>query len=159
MLEGGKVIQYGARTLNEGGFQVRLLFADPDFTSCIVLSEGLCTFFEGYAFVCSQWLLCFHLLVDYSLHSVLFLPFRAILQNCEMDFIRMFILTEKYASCFISHVTVPLIGPFLSLPWQSIPKTAFPGGALLGDSAGFLNVPKIKGTHTALKSGTRWRHW
>lgn len=37
--------------------------------------------------------------------------------------------------------------------FQSIPKTAFPGGALLGDSAGFLNVPKIKGSHTALKSG------
>ena len=29
----------------------------------------------------------------------------------------------------------------------------FPGGALIGDTAGFLNVPKIKGTHTAMKSG------
>ncbi|KAI7846048.1 hypothetical protein COHA_000414 [Chlorella ohadii] len=37
--------------------------------------------------------------------------------------------------------------------WQSIPSLAFPGGALVGDSAGFLNVPKIKGTHTAMKSG------
>ncbi|KAG9247345.1 electron transfer flavoprotein-ubiquinone oxidoreductase-like protein [Calycina marina] len=37
--------------------------------------------------------------------------------------------------------------------FQSIPKVAFPGGALIGDSAGFLNVPKIKGTHTAMKSG------
>ncbi|RAH67778.1 electron-transferring-flavoprotein dehydrogenase [Aspergillus aculeatinus CBS 121060] len=36
--------------------------------------------------------------------------------------------------------------------FQSIPKCAFPGGALIGDSAGFLNVPKIKGTHTAMKS-------
>jgi len=36
---------------------------------------------------------------------------------------------------------------------QSIPKLTFPGGALLGCSAGFLNVPKIKGTHTAIKSG------
>ncbi len=36
---------------------------------------------------------------------------------------------------------------------QSIPKLAFPGGALIGDCAGFLNVPKIKGTHTAMKSG------
>ena len=36
---------------------------------------------------------------------------------------------------------------------QSIPKLTFPGGALIGDSAGFLNVPKIKGTHTAMKSG------
>jgi len=32
--------------------------------------------------------------------------------------------------------------------FQSIPKVAFPGGALIGDTAGFLNVPKIKGTHT-----------
>jgi electron-transferring-flavoprotein dehydrogenase len=37
--------------------------------------------------------------------------------------------------------------------WQSIPKLVFPGGALIGDTAGFLNVPKIKGTHTAMKSG------
>lgn len=37
--------------------------------------------------------------------------------------------------------------------FQSIPKVAFPGGALIGDSAGFLNVPKIKGTHTSQKSG------
>ncbi|MBB4287529.1 electron transfer flavoprotein-ubiquinone oxidoreductase [Roseospira goensis] len=37
--------------------------------------------------------------------------------------------------------------------WQSIPKLTFPGGVLVGDTAGFLNVPKIKGTHTAMKSG------
>lgn len=37
--------------------------------------------------------------------------------------------------------------------FQSIPKCAFPGGALIGDSAGFLNVAKIKGTHTAMRSG------
>jgi electron-transferring-flavoprotein dehydrogenase len=36
---------------------------------------------------------------------------------------------------------------------QSIPKLVFPGGLLIGDTAGFLNVPKIKGTHTAMKSG------
>ncbi|PNW86627.1 hypothetical protein CHLRE_02g094300v5 [Chlamydomonas reinhardtii] len=36
---------------------------------------------------------------------------------------------------------------------QSIPKLSFPGGALVGCSAGFLNVPKIKGTHTAMMSG------
>ena len=36
---------------------------------------------------------------------------------------------------------------------QSIPKLTFPGGALIGDGAGFLNVPKIKGTHAAMKSG------
>lgn len=37
--------------------------------------------------------------------------------------------------------------------FQSIPKCSFPGGALIGDSAGFLNLPKIKGTHTSMKSG------
>ena len=36
---------------------------------------------------------------------------------------------------------------------QAIPKLTFPGGALIGCSAGFLNVPKVKGTHTAMKSG------
>ena len=36
---------------------------------------------------------------------------------------------------------------------QSMPKLTFPGGALIGDTAGFMNVPKIKGTHTAMKSG------
>lgn len=36
---------------------------------------------------------------------------------------------------------------------QSLPRLTFPGGALIGDTAGFLNVPKIKGTHTAMKSG------
>ena len=35
---------------------------------------------------------------------------------------------------------------------QSLPKLTFPGGLLVGDTAGFLNVPKIKGTHTAMKS-------
>ena len=36
---------------------------------------------------------------------------------------------------------------------QSIPKVAFPGGALIGCSPGFLNVPKVKGTHNAMKTG------
>ncbi len=48
--------------------------------------------------------------------------------------------------------------------FQSIPKLSFPGGLLIGDAAGFLNVPKIKGTHTAMKSGmvaaeTFYRAW
>ncbi len=37
--------------------------------------------------------------------------------------------------------------------FQSVPKLAFPGGALIGCTAGFLNVPRIKGSHTAMKSG------
>jgi len=36
--------------------------------------------------------------------------------------------------------------------FQSLPRLTFPGGLLIGDTAGFLNVPKIKGTHTAMKS-------
>ena len=36
---------------------------------------------------------------------------------------------------------------------QSIPKIAFPGGALIGCSPGFMNVPKVKGTHNAMKTG------
>ena len=36
---------------------------------------------------------------------------------------------------------------------QSIPKLVFPGGVLIGCSAGFVNVPRIKGTHNAMKSG------
>jgi electron-transferring-flavoprotein dehydrogenase len=34
-----------------------------------------------------------------------------------------------------------------------VPKLSFPGGVLIGDTAGFLNVPKVKGTHMAMKSG------
>lgn len=37
--------------------------------------------------------------------------------------------------------------------WQSLPKLTFPGGCLIGCAAGFLNVPKIKGSHLAMKSG------
>jgi electron-transferring-flavoprotein dehydrogenase len=37
--------------------------------------------------------------------------------------------------------------------FQSLPKLTFPGGVLIGDTAGFLNVPKIKGTHMAMQSG------
>ncbi|MEK6205734.1 MAG: electron transfer flavoprotein-ubiquinone oxidoreductase, partial [Amylibacter sp.] len=37
--------------------------------------------------------------------------------------------------------------------WQSIPKIVFPGGALLGCSAGLVNVPRIKGNHNAMLSG------
>ena len=37
--------------------------------------------------------------------------------------------------------------------YNAIPKLTFPGGALIGCSAGFLNAVKIKGSHTAMKSG------
>lgn len=83
-LEGGNRIAYGARALNEGGFQ-----------ACRKL--GVLT--------------------------ILFPIF----------------------SCVAFHVHF--------LPLQSIPKLTFPGGMLIGCSPGFMNVPKIKGTHTAMKSG------
>ena len=35
--------------------------------------------------------------------------------------------------------------------FQSLPQLTFPGGCLIGCGAGFMNVPKIKGTHTAMK--------
>lgn len=41
--------------------------------------------------------------------------------------------------------------------FQSIPYPVFPGGAIIGCSAGFLNVPKIKGSHTAIKSGISYK--
>jgi electron-transferring-flavoprotein dehydrogenase len=37
--------------------------------------------------------------------------------------------------------------------WQSVPKLSFPGGALIGCAAGFVNVPRIKGSHNAILSG------
>ena len=37
--------------------------------------------------------------------------------------------------------------------YQSVPKLVFPGGALIGCAAGFVNVPRIKGTHNAMPSG------
>jgi electron-transferring-flavoprotein dehydrogenase len=37
--------------------------------------------------------------------------------------------------------------------WQSVPKLAFPGGALVGCAAGFINVPRVKGSHNAILSG------
>jgi electron-transferring-flavoprotein dehydrogenase len=37
--------------------------------------------------------------------------------------------------------------------WQSVPKLVFPGGALIGCAAGFMNVPRIKGSHNAILSG------
>ena len=39
--------------------------------------------------------------------------------------------------------------------WQSVPKLVFPGGCLVGDSAGFVNVPRIKGSHNAILSGVQ----
>jgi electron-transferring-flavoprotein dehydrogenase len=44
--------------------------------------------------------------------------------------------------------------------WQSLPRTGMPGAVLIGDAAGLLNVPKIKGTHQALRSGMlAAEHW
>src|SRR6185312_4207832 len=37
--------------------------------------------------------------------------------------------------------------------YQSVPKLVFPGGALIGCAAGFMNLPRIKGSHNAMKTG------
>ncbi|HWY63006.1 MAG TPA: electron transfer flavoprotein-ubiquinone oxidoreductase [Rhizomicrobium sp.] len=37
--------------------------------------------------------------------------------------------------------------------WQSVPQLSFPGGALIGCAAGFMNLPRIKGSHNAMKTG------
>src|SRR5262245_18971104 len=37
--------------------------------------------------------------------------------------------------------------------YQSVPKLTFPGGALIGCAAGFINLPRIKGSHNAIKTG------
>lgn len=68
-------------------------------------------------------------------------------------------------SLFSFHIMIPwqysyLVGRHhaninaMLVKFQSIPYPVYPGGAIIGCSAGFLNVPKIKGTHTAMKSGT-----
>ena len=54
--------------------------------------------------------------------------------------------------CGISCILFSVVN-HLRLFCQCIPKLAFPGGLLVGCSPGFMNVPKIKGTHTAMKSG------
>src|SRR6201999_1012673 len=36
---------------------------------------------------------------------------------------------------------------------QSVPQLSFPGGALIGCAAGFVNLPRIKGSHNAMKTG------
>src|SRR4029079_19635350 len=37
--------------------------------------------------------------------------------------------------------------------WQAVPKLSFPGGVLIGCAAGFVNLPRIKGSHNAVLSG------
>lgn len=85
-LEGGNRIAYGARALNEGGFQA---CRQPEILN--INSSSVCFLLFNFSHPCS--------------------------------------------------------------PLQSIPKLTFPGGMLIGCSPGFMNVPKIKGTHTAMKSG------
>lgn len=66
--------------------------------------------------------------------------------------IQLLVMYDLYHSLlviiFYSNMNMMLV------KFQSIPYPVFPGGAIIGCSAGFLNVPKIKGTHTAMKSGT-----
>jgi electron-transferring-flavoprotein dehydrogenase len=85
-----------------------------------------------------------------------------------------FVVHLNYANPYISpfdefqrYKTHPVIRPFLEGGkriaygaraiteggYQSVPKLTFPGGALIGCSAGFVNVPRIKGSHNAMKTG------
>ncbi|HAJ47242.1 MAG TPA: electron transfer flavoprotein-ubiquinone oxidoreductase [Alphaproteobacteria bacterium] len=85
-----------------------------------------------------------------------------------------FVVHLNYANPYISpfdefqrHKTHPVLRPFLEggkrIAYgaraitegglQSVPKLTFPGGALIGCSAGFVNVPRIKGSHNAMKTG------
>uniref|UniRef100_A0A8C5E3R5 Electron transfer flavoprotein-ubiquinone oxidoreductase n=1 Tax=Gouania willdenowi TaxID=441366 RepID=A0A8C5E3R5_GOUWI len=58
---------------------------------------------------------------------------------------------NTYGGSFLYHLNEG--EPLVALGFVSIPKLTFPGGLLIGCSPGFMNVPKIKGTHTAMKSG------
>ncbi|KAG8523403.1 Electron transfer flavoprotein-ubiquinone oxidoreductase, mitochondrial, partial [Galemys pyrenaicus] len=58
---------------------------------------------------------------------------------------------HTYGGSFLYHLNEG--EPLIALGFVSIPKLTFPGGLLVGCSPGFMNVPKIKGTHTAMKSG------
>lgn len=57
----------------------------------------------------------------------------------------------RFKHLFLPHLSWQM---YSESSFQSIPKLTFPGGLLIGCSPGFMNVPKIKGTHTAMKSGS-----
>ncbi|EGV99772.1 Electron transfer flavoprotein-ubiquinone oxidoreductase, mitochondrial [Cricetulus griseus] len=59
---------------------------------------------------------------------------------------------HTYGGSFLYHLNEG--EPLVAVGFVSIPKLTFPGGLLIGCSPGFMNVPKIKGTHTAMKSGS-----
>ena len=52
-----------------------------------------------------------------------------------------------------SHTRFDIARAFMEGGYQSVPKLTFPGGALIGCDAGFMNVPRIKGSHNAMLSG------
>lgn len=66
-------------------------------------------------------------------------------------------VVSRYTYCLSIEITSLSFSTYIFIQislFQSLPNPVFPGGAIIGCSAGFLNVPKIKGTHTAMKSGT-----
>jgi electron-transferring-flavoprotein dehydrogenase len=80
-----------------------------------------------------------------------------------LDYQNPYLNPYEEFQCFKTHPSVyPLLAKSRRLAYgartlieggiQSIPKLTFPGGLIIGDAAGFLNVPKIKGIHTAMKS-------
>ena len=79
-----------------------------------------------------------------------FIPLFAPVLIGRSDYFGIGFFDSHFENRSIWHYFVTMLSCSFS---QSIPKLAFPGGLLIGCSPGFMNVPKIKGTHTAMKSG------
>jgi flavin-dependent dehydrogenase/ferredoxin-like protein FixX len=141
-LEGGECISYGARALNEGGFH-----SIPKHTLGWPLQSSPFSKVFGGTFL-------YHMEPNLVLIGmVVGLDYENPYLNPYKEFQRW-----KHHPAVSTHLEG---GECISYGaralneggFHSIPKLTFPGGALLGCSAGFLNSVKIKGSHTAMKSG------
>lgn len=100
---------------------------------------------------------CLHILCIHPHISFLFATWwdsshRGILLN-HIIMVFLFILHLIHCNLLFLIQICHTINNMVLVEYQSIPYPVFPGGAIIGCSAGFLNVPKIKGSHTAMKSG------
>ncbi|KAG7257863.1 LOW QUALITY PROTEIN: hypothetical protein CRUP_037343 [Coryphaenoides rupestris] len=150
-LEGGERIGYGARALNEGGVQVWVIEEQKWHPGRVEHSVGwplsrntyggsfLYHLNEGEPMVA----LGFVVGLDYT--NPYLSPFREFQRWKHHPFVARTLEGGErigYGARALNEGGV-----------QSIPELTFPGGILIGCSPGFMNVPKIKGTHTAMKSG------